>query len=126
VPRTVGEDGQHLDAMVVVDEPTVPGCLIETRLNAADAHRILEDAVALWKRQDQSVGLRGVVWSVGRRGTGAHRPTKQQLWLQGREAVVSSSAAGRSRGLGRDARRRRGRGAGDYVRDDAQSQPQAV
>ena len=119
MPRTVGEDGQHLDAMVVVDEPTVPGCLVETRLlaalgiqksgepvehkllcvpsgeprleewrcfadvpahlareiehffdvfkdlegsevhsrswvDAADAHRILEDAAALWKRQNQS------------------------------------------------------------------------
>jgi inorganic pyrophosphatase len=35
VPQTVGEDGQHLDALVVVDQPTFPGCLIETRLLGA-------------------------------------------------------------------------------------------
>lgn len=35
VPQTVGEDGQHLDALVVVDQPTFSGCLIETRLLGA-------------------------------------------------------------------------------------------
>ncbi len=30
-PDTVGEDGDALDAMVLVDKPTFPGCIIEVR-----------------------------------------------------------------------------------------------
>ena len=35
VPGTLAEDEEHLDALVMVDEPTFPGCLIETRLIGA-------------------------------------------------------------------------------------------
>ena len=35
VPGTRSEDGQRLDALVLVDEPTFPGCLIEARLIGA-------------------------------------------------------------------------------------------
>ncbi len=31
VPGTRGEDGERLDALVLVDEPTFPGCLIKCR-----------------------------------------------------------------------------------------------
>jgi len=31
VPGTLAPDGDHLDALVVVNEPTFPGCLIRTR-----------------------------------------------------------------------------------------------
>src|ERR1700751_1678212 len=31
VPDTLGEDGDPLDAMVLVQEPTFPGCLIRSR-----------------------------------------------------------------------------------------------
>ena len=31
VPRTLAPDGDHLDALVVVHEPTFPGCLIPAR-----------------------------------------------------------------------------------------------
>jgi inorganic pyrophosphatase len=31
IPDTLGEDGDPLDAMVLVGEPTFPGCLIEVR-----------------------------------------------------------------------------------------------
>jgi inorganic pyrophosphatase len=31
VPDTLGEDGDALDILVLVEEPTFPGCLIETR-----------------------------------------------------------------------------------------------
>jgi inorganic pyrophosphatase len=31
IPDTLAPDGDHLDALVVVNEPTFPGCLIETR-----------------------------------------------------------------------------------------------
>jgi inorganic pyrophosphatase len=32
IPETLAEDGDHLDILVVVHEPTFPGCLIETRV----------------------------------------------------------------------------------------------
>jgi inorganic pyrophosphatase len=32
VPDTLAEDGDPLDAMVLLGEPTFPGCLIETRI----------------------------------------------------------------------------------------------
>ena len=35
VPGTRSEDGERLDALVLVDEPTFPGCLIEARLIGA-------------------------------------------------------------------------------------------
>jgi inorganic pyrophosphatase len=31
IPDTLAEDGDHLDILVLVQEPTFPGCLIETR-----------------------------------------------------------------------------------------------
>jgi inorganic pyrophosphatase len=31
IPDTLAEDGDHLDILVLVEEPTFPGCLIETR-----------------------------------------------------------------------------------------------
>ena len=31
IPDTLALDGDHLDALVVVNEPTFPGCIIETR-----------------------------------------------------------------------------------------------
>ena len=35
VPGTKGEDGERLDALVLIDEPTFPGCLVEARLLGA-------------------------------------------------------------------------------------------
>ena len=35
VPGTRSSDGEHLDALVLVDEPTFPGCLIAMRLVGA-------------------------------------------------------------------------------------------
>lgn len=31
IPETLGEDGDALDALVLVDEPTFPGCLVRAR-----------------------------------------------------------------------------------------------
>jgi inorganic pyrophosphatase len=31
IPKTLGQDGDHLDAMVTVSEPTFPGCLIQVK-----------------------------------------------------------------------------------------------
>ncbi|HYJ13339.1 MAG TPA: inorganic diphosphatase [Thermomicrobiales bacterium] len=31
IPDTLAEDGDHLDILVLVQEPTFPGCMIETR-----------------------------------------------------------------------------------------------
>jgi inorganic pyrophosphatase len=35
VPGAIGEDGEHLDALVLVDAPSYPGVLVETRLLGA-------------------------------------------------------------------------------------------
>jgi inorganic pyrophosphatase len=32
VPNTIGEDGDPLDVLVIMDEPSYPGCLVECRL----------------------------------------------------------------------------------------------
>lgn len=32
IPETLGEDGDHLDVLVLVHEPTFPGCLIPARV----------------------------------------------------------------------------------------------
>lgn len=32
IPRTIAEDGDALDVLVIVNEPTFPGCLIEMRV----------------------------------------------------------------------------------------------
>ena len=31
IPRTLADDGDHLDVLVIVEEPTVPGCHVEAR-----------------------------------------------------------------------------------------------
>lgn len=39
IPDTLAEDGDHLDILVLVQEPTFPGCLVETRcLGGLDMH----------------------------------------------------------------------------------------
>jgi inorganic pyrophosphatase len=42
IPDTLGEDGDALDAMVLVGEPTFPGCVIEVR--AIAVLRMADDA----------------------------------------------------------------------------------
>lgn len=32
VPETLGEDGDELDALVILDEPTFPGCVVRARV----------------------------------------------------------------------------------------------
>ena len=32
IPQTLGEDGDPLDVLVIIDEPVYPGCMIHTRL----------------------------------------------------------------------------------------------
>ena len=32
IPQTLGQDGDPLDVLVIMDEPAYPGCLIHTRL----------------------------------------------------------------------------------------------
>ena len=32
IPKTLGQDGDPLDVLVIMDEPVYPGCLIRTRL----------------------------------------------------------------------------------------------
>ena len=39
IPDTLGEDGDHLDILVLMQEPTFPGCMIEARpLGGLDMH----------------------------------------------------------------------------------------
>ena len=42
IPNTLGEDGDHLDAVVLVGEPTFPGCVIPVR--AIAVLRMCDDA----------------------------------------------------------------------------------
>src|SRR4051812_48346051 len=32
IPNTIGEDGDPLDVLVIMDEPSYPGCLVECRV----------------------------------------------------------------------------------------------
>lgn len=47
VENTLGEDGDPLDALVILDEPTFPGCLIKCR--AIGMFRMTDEAA--WRRQ---------------------------------------------------------------------------
>lgn len=66
IPDTLGEDGDPLDALVILDEPAVPGCHVRCR---AVAILLMDDqaggddkilAVPTWDRARPWVGVRDV------------------------------------------------------------------
>ena len=71
VPDTLGEDGDPLDALVLVEDPTFPGCLVRARPvgvfymedeKGKDAKLIcVPDAEPLWEELDEVEGLPKVV-----------------------------------------------------------------
>jgi inorganic pyrophosphatase len=71
IPETLGEDGDALDALVLMDEPTFPGCLVRARPvgvfwmedeKGADAKIIcLPDRDPLWDRINEIEDLPDVL-----------------------------------------------------------------
>lgn len=60
VENTLGEDGDPLDALVILDEPTFPGCLIRCR------------AIGMFRMTDEAEGRRqAAVRAVDRPARGA-------------------------------------------------------
>ena len=60
VPNTLAEDGDPIDALVLLDEPTFPGCVVRVRVIAV-----------FWMRDDGAAGRQAAV-RAGRRS--AARP----------------------------------------------------
>ena len=93
IPDTLGEDGDPLDAMVCVSEPTFPGCLIPVK------------PIALFKMRDDDKGVddKGVDDKVRPRSTAARRDLplllhRQDPGRQGRHGrrMVPARAGDRS------------------------------
>jgi inorganic pyrophosphatase len=56
VPSTLGEDGDPLDILVLMDAPVVPGCVIRANLlGAIEAKQ--RDGKGKWKRNDRLIGV---------------------------------------------------------------------
>ena len=58
VENTLGEDGDPLDALVLVQEPTFPGCLIKSRLE-------IQHFFEVYKDLEPGKSVEGATW-VGR------------------------------------------------------------
>ncbi|CAM5642751.1 Inorganic pyrophosphatase [Streptomyces tendae] len=66
VENTLGEDGDPLDALVILDEPTFPGCLIRCR------------AIGMFRMTDEAGGRRqAAVRAVDRPECGGSRAAKR-------------------------------------------------
>ena len=58
VPSTLGEDGDPLDVLVLMDSPVVPGCVVRARLIGAIEARQKEKAKhAAWQRNDRLIAV---------------------------------------------------------------------
>jgi inorganic pyrophosphatase len=57
VPSTRGEDGDPIDAMLLVDEPGVVGCLVEARLIGVIEARQREPGERRWRRNDRLLAV---------------------------------------------------------------------
>lgn len=56
VPSTLGEDGDPLDVLVLMDDPVVPGCIIRARLIGAIEARQKEKG-GDWQRNDRLIAV---------------------------------------------------------------------
>jgi inorganic pyrophosphatase len=56
VPSTLGEDGDPLDILVLLDTPVVPGCVIKARpIGAIEAKQKAKGEA--WERNDRLIGI---------------------------------------------------------------------
>jgi inorganic pyrophosphatase len=59
VPQTVAEDGDPLDAIVLLDAPLYPGCAVEARLIGLLEAEQQDGSVGPWKRNDRLILVAG-------------------------------------------------------------------
>jgi inorganic pyrophosphatase len=57
VPQTKAEDGDPLDILVLMDEPTFPGCIVEVRLIGAIEAQQSEGETGKSERNDRLIGI---------------------------------------------------------------------
>jgi inorganic pyrophosphatase len=84
LPHTLGEDGDPLDALVIMEGPTYPGCLIECRLLGVIKVRQKEGRKTF--RNDRFImvpaGLRQYEHIRDIRGLGQNRVTEISFFLE--------------------------------------------
>jgi inorganic pyrophosphatase len=59
IPRTLAEDGDPLDAIVLLDSPVHPGCVVLARLIGVIEAEQQDGGVGPWKRNDRVVAVAG-------------------------------------------------------------------
>ncbi len=59
IPRTLAEDGDPLDAIVLLDSPVHPGCVVLARLIGILEAEQQDGGVGPWKRNDRVVAVAG-------------------------------------------------------------------
>jgi inorganic pyrophosphatase len=57
IPSTIGEDGDPLDVLVLMDAPVVPGCVIRGRLIGVIEARQREKKEKQWVRNDRLIAV---------------------------------------------------------------------
>jgi len=68
IPRTLAEDGDPIDAIVLLDSPVHPGCVVLARLLGILQVEQRDGGVGKWKRNDRIVAVPG-----GPKGHASHR-----------------------------------------------------
>jgi inorganic pyrophosphatase len=59
VPETLAEDGDPLDAIVLLDAPVYPGCVVRARLIGVIEAEQLDRGKTTWERNDRLVAVAG-------------------------------------------------------------------
>ena len=59
IPQTLAEDGDPLDAIVLLDAPVYPGCVVYVRLLGVLEAEQQDGGKGPWKRNDRIVGVVG-------------------------------------------------------------------
>lgn len=59
VPQTLGEDGDPLDAIVLLDSPVYPGCVVQSRMIGVVEVEQRERDATTWHRNDRLVAVSG-------------------------------------------------------------------
>jgi inorganic pyrophosphatase len=59
IPETVAEDGDPLDAIVLLDAPAYPGCIVLARIIGVLEAEQQDGGIGPWKRNDRLVAVAG-------------------------------------------------------------------